>query len=66
MLTAVHPIGGRQAELRNTYCSEESIQTWEPSGPDDRYTMWHMYARYWRPFGELLTDMEREGMQVNR
>jgi len=25
-----------------------------------------MYERYWRPFGELLTDMEREGMLVNR
>ena len=33
-----------------------------PSG----YSMWEMYLRYWQPFGELLTDMEREGMLVNR
>ena len=30
------------------------------------YNMWHMYVRYWKPFGELLTDMEKEGMLVNR
>ena len=30
------------------------------------YTMWEMYLRYWQPFGELLTDMEREGMLVDR
>lgn len=32
----------------------------------DGYSMWEMYLRYWQPFGELLTDMEREGMLVNR
>ena len=25
-----------------------------------------MYNKYWQPFGLLLTDMEREGMSVNR
>ena len=30
------------------------------------YSMWEMYLRYWQPFGELLTDMEREGMLVDR
>lgn len=30
------------------------------------YNMWHMYQRYWKPFGKLLTDMEKEGMLVNR
>ena len=25
-----------------------------------------MYIKYWRPFGLLLTDMEKEGMSVNR
>ena len=24
-----------------------------------------VYSRYWKPFGELLTDMEREGIKVN-
>lgn len=28
--------------------------------------MWEMYKDFWRPFGELLTDMEKEGMMVNR
>ncbi len=38
-------------------------------GPSQRkadYNMWHMYERYWQPFGKLLTDMEKEGMLVNR
>lgn len=28
--------------------------------------MWNLYCDYWRPFGELLTNMEREGMMVDR
>ena len=24
-----------------------------------------LYSKYWLPFGELLTDMEREGIRVN-
>ena len=28
--------------------------------------MWEMYKAFWRPFGALLTDMEKEGMMVNR
>ena len=28
--------------------------------------MWEMYQDFWRPFGELLTDMEKKGMMVNR
>ena len=28
--------------------------------------MWEMYQHFWRPFGTLLTDMEKEGMMVNR
>ena len=28
--------------------------------------MWEMYQDFWRPFGALLTDMEKEGMMVNR
>ena len=46
-------------------CEEEC---WGDSGPmrPDSYTMWEMYRHYWAPFGELLTDMEREGILVNR
>ena len=28
--------------------------------------MFEMYGKYWLPFGLLLTDMEKEGMSVNR
>jgi DNA polymerase I len=27
--------------------------------------LYHYYTRYWRPFGELLTSMEREGIKVD-
>ena len=37
-----------------------------PNQREADYNMWHMYERYWRPFGKLLTDMEKEGMLVNR
>jgi len=30
------------------------------------YTMWNLYVDYWRPFGELLTDMEAAGVYVDR
>ncbi|GIM08897.1 hypothetical protein Vretimale_12841 [Volvox reticuliferus] len=28
--------------------------------------LWHFYCSYWLDFGELLTEMERRGMMVNR
>lgn len=31
-----------------------------------RFSMWDMYQRFWKPFGDLLTDMENRGMLVNR
>jgi len=54
--------GALRDALESMECVEESIQTHDPVG----YSMWDMYRRYWQPFGELLTDMERAGMQVNR
>ena len=30
-----------------------------------RGTLWDCYERYYQPFGELLTDMERAGMLVD-
>jgi len=36
------------------------------AGWKDSYTMWDLYQQYWKPFGELLTDMEKEGMMVDR
>jgi DNA polymerase-1 len=29
-------------------------------------TLFRYYKQYWRPFGELLTDMEREGIRVEK
>ena len=31
----------------------------------DDESLYTFYMRYWRPFGELLTDMEREGIKVD-
>lgn len=31
-----------------------------------RYTMWDLYRMYWRPFGDVLSAMESEGVRVNR
>ena len=28
-------------------------------------TLLGLYSKYWLPFGELLTDMERRGIRVN-
>lgn len=53
-----------QGKLSDMECVEESVQT--VHDPNKSYSMWNMYCRYWQPFGELLTDMEREGMQINR
>jgi DNA polymerase-1 len=25
-----------------------------------------LYMKYWRPFGELLTDMERNGFMIDK
>ena len=31
----------------------------------DGKTMYDFYVKYWVPFGELLTDMERNGIKVS-
>lgn len=38
---------------------------WRGVGDDMRGTLWDCYERYYQPFGELLTDMERAGMLVD-
>ncbi|KAK4279274.1 hypothetical protein QN277_016993 [Acacia crassicarpa] len=35
-------------------------------GPVSEKTMYDFYEEYWRPFGELLVQMESEGMLVDR
>ena len=34
----------------------------QEEGMEDNLTL---YTKYWLPFGELLTDMEREGIAVD-
>jgi DNA polymerase-1 len=33
-----------------------------PIGSEDMTNLWDFYLKYWLPFGELLTDMERRGV----
>ncbi|KXZ47740.1 hypothetical protein GPECTOR_33g622 [Gonium pectorale] len=37
-----------------------------PAGERPFLHLWHFYCSYWLDFGELLTEMERRGMMVNR
>lgn len=37
-----------------------------PVGVEDMKSTWELYQKYWMPFGELLTDIERRGIRVNR
>ena len=32
---------------------------------EDMTNLWDFYIKYWLPFGELLTEIEREGIRVN-
>ena len=55
-----HPMGPKRQFQRETPL--------KPGGTavQDTYSMWDFYCDNWLPFGELLTDMEREGFLVNR
>lgn len=58
-----------QAKLHGMPCGASIPGKDEQHSPElypEGYNMWEMYLRYWQPFGELLTDMEREGMLVDR
>ncbi len=32
---------------------------------EDMENNWDLYKKYWRPFGRILTDIERRGIRVN-
>ena len=38
----------------------------QPARVASSFTMWRLYEDYWRPFGQLLTDMEAAGVRVDR
>lgn len=58
--------GVLSARLAAMECRFDADVTAATGAGGDGYTMLDMYNGYWRPFGELLTDMEHEGMMVNR
>lgn len=37
-----------------------------PTNFEDLEDMYDVYDKYWLPFGEMLTDMERNGIKVNK
>uniref|UniRef100_A0A6B2KXQ9 WWE domain-containing protein n=1 Tax=Arcella intermedia TaxID=1963864 RepID=A0A6B2KXQ9_9EUKA len=47
--------------LREALHRRLNLMPWEP----EKSTMWDFYQHLWAPFGELLTDMEREGIKVD-
>jgi DNA polymerase I-like protein with 3'-5' exonuclease and polymerase domains len=36
-----------------------------PTDEEDMSNMLGLYTKYWLPFGELLTDMERNGFKID-
>ncbi|WIA09343.1 hypothetical protein OEZ85_008750 [Tetradesmus obliquus] len=36
------------------------------SSSSANYTLWDLYLEYWKPFGDVLTQMEQDGVRVNR
>ena len=52
--------------MQLTACEPDPViqEALEITGKD--YTMLDFYNDFWKPFGELLTDMEEEGFLVNR
>ena len=36
-----------------------------PISAEDMTSAWEFYLKYWIPFGELLTDLERKGIAVS-
>ena len=65
--------GGHGGTLANsnetngrTSSSSSSSSSVTMSGGTDPYTLWDYYLDCWLPFGNVLTDMEAEGVKVDR
>ena len=48
--------------LRETLSKQLCQLTTDEEGMEDNLTL---YSKYWLPFGELLTDMERIGFKID-
>lgn len=48
-------------EKKSACVTDESVQRCYPRIK----TLWDFYQEVWKPFGELLTDMEQEGFYVD-
>ncbi len=55
-----------ETKLRNMPVEPCKVLTGENPEFRNCATMWDFYLQYWRPFGELLVDMERNGMLVDK
>ncbi|PRQ31693.1 putative DNA-directed DNA polymerase [Rosa chinensis] len=53
-------------KLYESMKNQLSNRQWEIDGNPAPGTMFDFYKKYWRPFGELLVQMETEGMLVDR
>ena len=59
-----------ERKLKEMRCHGDGVDpslaaTLPTTGHGGSFSMWDFYTNYWRPFGELLTDMEQEGVLVD-
>ena len=43
----------------------KQVQISDTKNHENLQNTWNLYNKYWRPFGKLITDMERTGFKVN-
>ena len=52
--------------MQDTACNPDQVLQKALNIAGKQYSMLDFYSDFWKPFGELLTDMEKEGFLVNR
>ena len=57
---------GRTRDSQTEQTLEDRDDRFKEKGELWQNNMWDFYCRYWRDFGELLTQMEAEGMRADR
>jgi DNA polymerase-1 len=50
--------------MRKLSCREQS--SWQSIVGGEEGTLINFYEKYWRPFGQVLISMEREGMHLDQ